>query len=208
MKVMNEGHWISLKVNISFLKSIEVQSVLKRGIYRNAAKRSARFLQSPQARSENGRLFIFKLHIRLQVGTARTRVSALRPTSLPRRRGIFQLGMLLPEFAGYRAERNACGLREIRSRPFSLGGGVIRSADDALSRRHRRISCVFRMTRKLIALRLIADSWHAAVLRKRRGGGKQAEQEHGLFHCRVSRLRRKRGIIRGQRGGCWLLQSE
>ena len=122
--------------------------------------------------------------------------------------GFFQLGMLLPEFAGYRAERNACGLREIRSRPFSLGGGVIRSADDALSRRHRRISCVFRMTRKLVALRLIADSWHAAVLRKRRGGGKQAEQEHGLFHCRVSRLRRKRGIIHEQRGGCWLLQSE
>src|SRR5713101_6564983 len=65
MKVMNEGHWISLKVNISFLKSIEVQSVLKRGIYRNAAKRSARFLQSPQARSENGGLFIFKLHIEI-----------------------------------------------------------------------------------------------------------------------------------------------
>ena len=97
--------------------------------------------------------------------------------------GFFQLGMLLPEFAGYRAERNACGLREIRSRPFSLGGGVIRSADDALSRRHRRISCVFRMTRKLVALRLIADSGHA-ILGKCRGGGKQAEQEHGLFHCR------------------------
>src|SRR6266849_9883615 len=48
MKVMNEGHWISLKVNISFLKSIEVQSVSKRGICRNAAKRSARFLQSPK----------------------------------------------------------------------------------------------------------------------------------------------------------------
>ncbi len=65
MKVMNEGHWISLKVNTSFLKSIEAQSMLKAGIYVNTAKRSARFLQSPQARSENGGLFLFKLHVEI-----------------------------------------------------------------------------------------------------------------------------------------------
>ena len=65
MKVMNEGHWISLKVNISFLKSIEVQSMLKAAIYVNTAKWSARFLQSPQARSENCGLFVFRLHIEI-----------------------------------------------------------------------------------------------------------------------------------------------
>jgi len=87
--------------------------------------------------------------------------------------GFFQLDVLLPEFAGSGAERNAFWLREIRSPPFSLGGGVTRGGEDVLFLRHGRIRCVCRMTRRLIDLRLVADIGRAAdILRKCRGGGK------------------------------------
>src|SRR5260370_35942616 len=81
------------KVNISFLKSIGVQSVLKRGIYRNPAKQSARFLQSPQARSENGGPFIFKLHI--EIGGRDTPAKGVRATPYsftPKARDFLQWG--------------------------------------------------------------------------------------------------------------------
>src|SRR5216684_32344 len=61
---------------------------------------------------------------------------------------FFHLGVLLPEFAGCEAERNALWLREIRRQPFSLSGGVTRRGENILLLRHGRISCVRRMTRK------------------------------------------------------------
>jgi hypothetical protein len=91
--------------------------------------------------------------------------------------------MLLPEFAGSGAERNAFRMREIRSRPFSLGRGVSRGGEDILFLRHWRIGCVCRMARKLVDLRFIADIGSATnVLRKCRAGRKQAEHEQGRFH--------------------------
>jgi len=91
----------------------------------------------------------------------------------PDDRGFLYLRVLLPEFAGGGAERNASRMREIRSRPFSLGGGVTRGGEDILFLRHRRIRCVCRMTRKLVDLRFIADIGRATkVLGKCRAGGK------------------------------------
>ena len=87
--------------------------------------------------------------------------------------GLFQLGVLLFEFAGNEAERNALWLREIRSSPFSLRGGVSRRGENILFLRHGRIRCVRRMTRKLVDLRFTADMGRAAkVLGKCRAGGK------------------------------------
>src|SRR5229473_3224187 len=70
---------------------------------------------------------------------------------------FFHLGVLLPEFAGNEAERNALWLREIRRQPFSLSGGVTRRGENILLLRHGRISCVRRMTRKPVDLRFTAD---------------------------------------------------
>ena len=87
--------------------------------------------------------------------------------------GFFQLGVLLLEFAGNEAERNALWLREIRSSPFSLRGGVSRRGENILFLRHGRIRCVRRMTRKLVDLRFTADMGRAAnILGKCRAGGK------------------------------------
>src|SRR6266404_6924022 len=87
--------------------------------------------------------------------------------------GFLQLGVLLLEFAGNEAERNALWLREIPSRPFSLCGGVSRRGENILFLRHGRIRCVRRMTRKLVDLRFTADMGRATkVLGKCRAGGK------------------------------------
>ena len=86
---------------------------------------------------------------------------------------FLQLGVLLPEFAGNEAERNALWLREIRSSPFSLSGGVTRGGEDILFLRHGRISCVCLVTHKLVDMRFIADRGRATkVLGKCRAGGK------------------------------------
>src|SRR5437588_7651 len=86
---------------------------------------------------------------------------------------FFQLGVLLLEFAGNEAERNALWLREIRRSPFSLRGRVSRRGENILFLRHGRIRCVRRMTRKLVDLRFTADMGRAAkVLGKCRAGGK------------------------------------
>ena len=86
---------------------------------------------------------------------------------------FFHLGVLLPEFAGCEAERNALWLREIRRQPFSLSGGVTRRGENILLLRHGRISCVRRMTRKPVDLRFTADIGRATkVLGKCRAGGK------------------------------------
>src|SRR6266849_4888770 len=86
---------------------------------------------------------------------------------------FFQLGVLLLEFAGNEAERNALWLREIRSSPFSLSGGVTRGGEDILSLSHGRIRCVCLMTHKLVDLWFIADRGRATkVLGKCRAGGK------------------------------------
>src|ERR1019366_3415882 len=97
-----------------------------------------------------------------------------RPTLLvdPDHAGFFQLSVLLPEFAGDGAKRSSLCLREIRSPPFSLGGGVTRPGEDALLLGHGRISCVSRMTLKLVDLGLTVDTIHTNVLRQCRGGGK------------------------------------
>ena len=75
--------------------------------------------------------------------------------------GFFQLGVLLPEFAGNGAQRNRLRrrrlLREIRSRPFSLREGETRAGEDAPFMSHGRIRCVCRMTRGLVNLRLAAN---------------------------------------------------
>src|SRR3981081_175061 len=91
----------------------------------------------------------------------------------PDDRRFFKLGGPLPEFAGSGAKRDAVRLREIRGWPFSLGGGVTRGGEDILFLRHGRISCVCRMTCKLVNLRFIADKGRATeVLGKCRAGGK------------------------------------
>jgi hypothetical protein len=91
----------------------------------------------------------------------------------PDDRGFFQLRVLLLEFAGNEAERNALWLREIRSSPFSLSGGVARGGEDILFLRHGRIRCMSVVTRKLVDLRFIADIGRATkILRKCRAGGK------------------------------------
>jgi len=56
-----------------------------------------------------------------------------------------------------RPRENALWLREIRSSPFSLSGGVTRGGEDILFLRHGRISCVCLVTHKLVDMRFIAD---------------------------------------------------
>ena len=118
--------------------------------------------------------------------------------------GFLQLRVLLLEFARNGAERSALCLREIRRPPFSLGGGVTRGGEDVLFLRHGRISCMCRVTRRLVDLRFTGTGRTTVKLRKGCGGGKQAEDEQGLFHRRVSKFRRRRGIIRRPSGG-WVL---
>ena len=53
------------------------------------------------------------------------------------------------------------------------------------------------MTGRLVDTRFTTDvTRDRHILRKGRGGGKQAEDEQDLLHRKVSRLRRERGIIR------------
>jgi hypothetical protein len=66
----------------------------------------------------------------------------------PNDAGFFHLRVLLFEVAGKGAERNSLCLREIRSWPFALGGGVTRGGKDAVFRGHGRITCVSVMTLK------------------------------------------------------------
>src|ERR1700694_266797 len=100
--------------------------------------------------------------------------SSSRLSGAPRRtllvypddRRLFELRVLLLEFAGSGAERNAFWLREIRRRPFPMAGGVTRGGEDILFLRHGRIRCMCRMIRKLVDLRFTADIGHTTILGK------------------------------------------
>ena len=84
----------------------------------------------------------------------------------PDDRRFFELRVLLLEFAGSGAERNAFRLREVRRRPFSMSGGVTCGGEDILFLRHGRIRCMCRMIRKLVDLRFTADIGHTTILGK------------------------------------------
>jgi len=98
------------------------------------------------ARAYNGGLFTLDCSSRSRGLESPRRLLLVYPDDA----GFFHLRVLFSEFAGKGAERNGLCLREIRSRPLSLGRSVTRGGEDALFLRHGRIRCVSRMTLKLV----------------------------------------------------------
>src|SRR5208337_3317705 len=79
-----------------------------------------------------------------------------------------------------------------------MGGAEVVRPENITFLRHGRVSCLDRMAREVVGRRLIAATASSnRILRKCRGGGKQAENKQDLFHGNLSRWRSELRIIRG-----------